>query len=257
MTMPICSYVSQELSVYALGGNGSIVEWTSKDAKTFKSGNMTSQNRTPANVSSLTALWDRHHGCPQCGNTLLFAYERSDGQLEIGNYTQQGWDWTTLQSNPAQGTGLALALRWQSTSSGDIRLFYQTKDGHLVSQDYNGPSTPPAFTWLSREAEPIAPLTSISPLTSLTWGTTNSGSALYNDMISANASGLAVNAWDGVYNTNGAETIPSALASVDAVALAANEDKHVFALQQNGTIAVFEMLEDQYQWAYVGDVNAG
>ena len=251
------SRVSQELSVYALGDNGSIIEWTSKDTETFESGNLTSQNIKPANVSSLTALWDRHHGCPQCANTLLFAYERSDGKLEIGNYTQQGWDWTTLQSNPAPGTGLALALRWQSTASGDIRLFYQIKDGHLVSQDYNGPRSPPAFTWLSRETGPVAQLNSISPLTSFTWGTTNFGDALYNDMISANASGLTVNYWDGVYNLNGNGAIPPSLASVDATALAANGDAHVYVLQQNGTIAEFQMLNDVNHWTYVVNINTG
>lgn len=248
----------QELSVYAVGENGSIVEWTSKDAESFGIGNITSQNITPANASSLSALWDRHQDCPKCANTLLFAYERSDGQLEIGNYTQSGWTWNTLQSSPAQGTGLALALRWQRTNAGDIRLFYQTKDGQLVSQDYNGPSSPPSFTWLSREALPIAQLGSISPLTTFTWGTTSSGGAEYNDMISANSSGLAVNFWSGVYSLNGQGFMPPTLTGVDkAVALAANADKHVYALQQNGTIAEFQMLSDQYHWAYVGAVNAG
>ena len=218
---------------------------------------MTSQDIKPANESSLTALWDRHHGCPQCGNSLLFAYQRSDGQLEVGNYTQSGWGWTTLQSNPAPGTDLALVLRWQSTASGDIRLFYQIKDGHLVSQDYNGPRSPPSFTWISRESGPIAQLTSISPLTSFTYGNTNSGDALYNDVISGNSSGLTVNYWSGVYNLNGEEEFPSALSSVDAMALAANEDKHFYALQQNGTIAEYQMLNDEYHWLYIGDVVSG
>ena len=250
--------MSQELSVYALSDSGSIIEWTTKDANTFGSGNMTSQNIKPANESSLTALWDRHPGCPECANTLLFAYQRSDGQLEVGNYTQSAWVWTTLQSNPAQGTDLALALRWQSAASGDIRLFYQIKDGHLVSQDYNGPRTPPSFTWISRESGPITQLTSISPLASFTYGDTSRGDALYNDVISANSSGLTANWWSGVYDLNGDAQSSGALASVHATtALAANEDKHFYALQQNGTISEFQMLNDDYHWAYVGDVRTG
>lgn len=218
---------------------------------------MTSQNIIPASGSGLSALWDRHHGCPQCSNSLLFTYQRSDGQIEVGNYTESGWDWTTLQSNAAPDTDLALSLRWQSTSSGDIRLFYQIKDGHLVSQDYNGPRTPPSFTWISREAEPITQLNSISPLTSFSYGDTPTGDTLDNDIISANSTGLTVNWWSGVYGINGPEQSPSTMASVDATALAANGDKHIYALQRNGTIAEFEMLNDEYHWAYVGNVNTG
>ena len=104
----------------------------------------------------------------------------------------------------------------------------------------------------------MAQLTSISPLTSFTYGATSNGDALYNDVISANSSGLAVNWWSGIYNLDGDEQAPAALDSVHATtALAANEDKHFYALQQNGTIAEFQMLDDEYHWAYVGDVNTG
>ncbi len=243
--------------MYAMGENGSIIEWTTKDSKTFHSGNITSQNIIPANGSGLSALWDRHHGCPQCSNSLLFTYQRTDEQLAVGNCTESGWDWATLQSNPAPDTDLALALRWQSASTGDIRLFYQSRDGHLVSQDFNGPRTPPSFTWISREYEPIKQLNSISPLASFTYGDTSAGDALGNDIISGNSTGMTVNWWSGVYNINGPVVAPSVMASVDATALAANGDKHVYALQRNGTVAEFEMLDDEYHWAYVGNVNTG
>ena len=218
---------------------------------------MTSQKIIPSNESSLSALWDRHHGCPQCSDSLLFSYLRSDGQIEVGNYTQSGWNWATLQSSPAPYTDLSLSLRWQNDSAGDIRLFYQIKDGHLVSQDYNSPRSSPSFTWISRESNPIAQLNSISPLSSFTYGDQPTGDALENDIISANSTGLTVNWWSGIYNVNIPSANPSALVSVDATALASNGDAHVYALLRNGTIAEFQMLNDEYHWAYVGNVNTG
>jgi len=129
----------QTITLYAIADNGTLINWFCLNGQPFADGKLFGFTIMPANTSQLTAMFDSYEGCTACPKNNLLAYERNDGQLELGNLTGSGWKWTTLDSHPAPGTDLSLTLHWSKTGPGDLRLYYQVADGHLVSQDFNAP----------------------------------------------------------------------------------------------------------------------
>ena len=264
---------AQQLNIYAIDEDGLVIEWVSTDGMSFNPGGLTDLRLPPANSSGLTAIWDRWTQCPTCANTLLFAYERPDGHLEVGNLTDQGWRWTQLQSSTATGTSLALALHWQESLPGDIRLYYQTPKGDLVSQSYN---TTSGNHWQSLESLPIDHLGSIVPLTTFTWGNVPNPegdlTTAFNPILSSSYSnitdkgGIRVNSWNGRLGEQDSAfpQTPDVLADARAISLAANIDKHAYALERGrkgggnagGLLQVreYEMGRDGITWTLVGTV---
>lgn len=83
-------------------------------------------------------MWDR--GSDQCSTALNVVYEGGNGQIQHGNLTKGGWQWTALAAAPIGGTGLALDVRYLTNGARDIMLYYQLPGANLVPALYNGTS---------------------------------------------------------------------------------------------------------------------
>lgn len=134
---------------------GNLNQWLTTDGTSWSDGQLNSLNVVPSNSSALAAIWHRYPNCSQCLNNLFLTYEDSNSKLNLGNATNDNsWQWSILDANPIEGSGLAMSMKWGSDPVG-LRIYYQSADDETLSwlswdKAINGmcllPTLPPTFS---------------------------------------------------------------------------------------------------------------
>ena len=185
----------------------------------------------PASGSNLATLWFRHEGCNSCSNDLLLVCQNRDDKLALYNSTANaGPQWITLDANPMPGTGLALNLVPGLNGTGNLLVFYQTRNQGLCFAGFNE-----SQGWTLNENNPISELSTQAPLAGFAPGVD------YLDIVSTGPSGVSVNYLN--LTDNAWTSVPSSglLAQVQNYsAIAANDASHIYALQ-NGNVKEYQV----------------
>ncbi|KAL8729472.1 MAG: hypothetical protein Q9166_004720 [cf. Caloplaca sp. 2 TL-2023] len=255
----------QQLNLYYLDLEGHVVERYTKDGESWEDGSLSNQDIIPSPNSDLAAIWTQtdQTACNKCGDqNALLAYQDSSYKIWVVNVTGPSPRLTMLEADPTPGTGLAFQSVWHEEGSPGIRIYYQKGADDLITIDYESDygsavTGNTAWDWTLHEDTPIGSVSGGASIASFSWGDDSmSGNPLFQHTLSSSLQGVNV-AWlgGGPYTDKGWHTeTPDVMKDIQAYsALAANADRHVYALEA-GTVKEFVVSTDGLTWSLVGDV---
>jgi hypothetical protein len=107
-------------------------------ASAWQSGVISAREYTALSNSSITAMYNQ---CALCANTILVAYQDSNGFIQIANKTATGWVLTQVDLEVTQGTGLALHPFFKRGRADQINLYHQKSYLNLSLASYKDPQS--------------------------------------------------------------------------------------------------------------------
>ncbi|MCJ1360056.1 MAG: hypothetical protein MMC33_010059, partial [Icmadophila ericetorum] len=79
----------------------------------------------PSDSTKLAALW-HETGSQWDHNTLVIVYQTQNNTFQLGNQTEQGWEFSTIAGEPTEGTAISLCVLGQNgtenTFAAQLRL---------------------------------------------------------------------------------------------------------------------------------------
>lgn len=228
-----------------------------------------------------------YNQCGLCANTMIIAFQDTNGFIQIGNLTTGGWVLTQLGPalDPGIGTGLALHPFYLNGSADQINLYHQRSDLNMSLASWkpsliNGDDSVPGPPFLpftnarntvggwSLNEQIYNTISSGSPIAAASsYSNVSTGFETWIEVLSISNGGVEVNTWSGTirdwleqYN------VPSVMANstsdkkvYGAVAVTATGNAFgvVKKIGQADTIENWQVADDMVDWSLVGAVDLG